>query len=213
MHHRFPALLLTAAALVPLHPLEGPAGERAVSPVYSEVTLENFETTPYTDAQISCAKPGGRTAGLAIRDRLPATAESRKYLEARMHTGGDDVFVITPAKELIIEGHCRSISLYAYGIKTDGTLSFLLMDTGGRSHLLRAGRVNFSGWRKIEVRLGNTISQADDFLNQGKTMKILQVRFHTAGPEASTRRWEYLYLDDITATARDRYLDRRSEEW
>lgn len=213
MRYRFSALLLTAATLVPLHALKVPAGERTLPPVYRDVALENFETTPYGAAQISCTKPGGRDGDLSIRDRLPATADSRKYLEAKMHTGGDDVFVITPTKEIIIEGHCRSIYLYAHGIQTDGMLSFLLLDTEGRSHLLRAGRINFSGWRKIEVSLGNTIAQADDFLNQGKTMKILQIHYHTAGPEISSRRWEYLYLDDITATVRDRYLDRRSDEW
>lgn len=213
MRYRISSLLLMAAALVPIQSLEGPAGERALPQVYREIILEDFETTSYGNAQISCTKPGGRDADLAIRDRLPARADSRKYLEAKMHTGGDDVFIITPAKELSIEGHCRSIRLHARGIQTDGMLSFLLSDTEGKRHLIRAGRIHSSGWRTIEVRLGNTIAQADDFLNQGKTMKILQIHFHTAGPEASSRRWEYLYLDDITATVRDRYLDRRSDEW
>jgi hypothetical protein len=213
MRTRFSLLLITAAALVPLLSPEGPAGEPPLPPVYSVIVLEDFETTPYGSAQISCTKPGGRDADLSIRDRLPATADSRKYLEAKMHSGGDDVFIITPAKEILIEGHCRSIYLHARGIQTDGVLSFLLSDTAGKRHLLRVGRIRSSGWRKMEVRIGTTIAQEDDFLSQGKTIKILQIHYHTAGPEASSRRWEYLYLDDITATVRDRYLDRRSEEW
>ena len=210
MRYRFAATFLIAAALAPQPSLEGQARKPAV---YREAVLEDFEATVYTDAHISCTKPGGRAAGLTIRDRLPATGDSKNYLEARMHTGGDDVFVITPAKELFIEGHCTRIGLHAFGIKTAGILSLLIEDTGGRRHLLRAGTINFSGWRRIEIPLGPAVTQADDFLGQGKTMKILQIQYHTAGPEVSARRWEYLYLDDITATVRDRYLDRRSDEW
>jgi hypothetical protein len=65
----------------------------------------------------------------------------------------------------------------------------------------------------VTVNLSNRIAQSDDFLNQKKTMKILQLQYRTAGSKERPSQWQYLYIDDITATVRERYNDKQSDEW
>ncbi len=213
MNYRYITALLIAAALVPLYSQDNPATEKNAPTVYQEVVLEDFETTPYTKANISFNLTSDQEADISMRNEGPATATSKKYLGVKMKTRGDDVFIIKPAKDLVIDKYCKSISFWVYGKKTKGTLSLLLMDTTQRNHVIRLATVDFLGWKKVEIPLGKQIIQADDFLNQKKILKILQLQYRTAGPKRNSARWEYLYIDDITATVRERYNDKQSDEW
>lgn len=190
-----------------------PAGDKKVT-VWQEVTLEDFETTPYTEKNVTFNKTKDQEVKVAIRDQLPAAANSKKYLGLKFKTLGGDIFVMKPAKDLIIDKFCKSISFWVYGRKTFGELSFMLIDTKKISHtLVITKNINFSGWKQITVHLPNTINQSDEVLNQKKAMKILNIQYRSAIASGKVSDWEYLYLDDITATVRERYDDKQSDEW
>jgi hypothetical protein len=182
--------------------------------VYQEIILEDFETTPYTDKNISFNVTSDQEAKVAFRTDLPAIEKSKKYLGIKMKSRGGDIFIIKPAKELIIDKYCKSISFWIYGKKTLGELSFMIQDTKQVNHkLVIIPSVDFLGWRQITINMSNRVAQEDDFVNQKKTMKIVNIQFRTAGGKEKPSGWQYLYLDDITAVVRDRYTDKQSDEW
>lgn len=190
------------------------AREKDKLTVYQEVVLEDFETTPYTDKNLSFNITSDQEAKLSIRDQLPATPSSKKYLGLKVKTRGGDIFILKPAKELIIDKHCKSISFWIYGKKTYGKVAFLLQDTKQLNHLLLiCHKVDFLGWKQFTVLIDKRIAQEDDFLNQRKIMKILNIQYTTIGSKQKPMTWEYIYFDDITATVRERYDDKQSDEW
>ncbi|HPV43504.1 MAG TPA: flagellar filament outer layer protein FlaA [Spirochaetota bacterium] len=190
-----------------------PAADKKVT-VWQEIVLEDFETTPYSNKNITYNVTSDQDAKLTVRDQLPATANSKKYLGLKFKTKGGDIFVIKPAKELIIDKYCKSVSFWVYGRKNFGQLTFMLQDTKKDTHVIMLVQtINFSGWKQITVPLRNNIAQDDDFLNQKKTMKIVNIQYKSATSGRKPSQWEYLYLDDITATVRERYDDKQSDEW
>jgi hypothetical protein len=190
-----------------------PAGDKKVT-VWQEVVLEDFETTPYSNRNVTFNKTADQDVKVSTRDQLPATANSKKYLGIKLKTRGGDIFVIKPAKELIIDKYCKSISFWVYGKKTNGELTFMLQDTKQVNHKLTiVSTINFSGWKQFTITLSNKIGQEDDFLNQKKTMKIVNFQYKSAVASNKMTQWEFLYLDDITATVRERYDDKQSDEW
>ena len=88
----------------------------------------------------------------------------------------------------------------------------LLMDADQRTYKLRVGALNFLGWRKLEVAIPRNVIQLDQFLNQKKFLKILQFQYTAANREALAR-WQYFYIDNISALVRDKYDDKQSDEW
>jgi hypothetical protein len=191
-----------------------PADTKQKITIYQEVILEDFETTPYTDKNISFNVTSDQEAKVTIRTDLPANEKSKKYLGIKMKSRGGDIFILKPAKELILDKYCKSISFWIYGKKTLGELSFMLQDTKQVNHkMIIIPTVDFLGWKQITINLGNKIAQEDDFVNQKKTMKLINIQYRTAGGKERPSDWQYLYLDDITAVVRDRYTDKQSDEW
>ena len=191
-----------------------PAPAKKVT-VWQQITLEDFETAPYSNKNLSFNVTSDQEAKLTIRDQLPGNANSKKYLGLKFKTKGGDTFTIKPAKDIIIDKYCKSISFWVYGKKSGGELSFMLQDTKEvNHHIIITPTINFSGWKQITVPIGTRVAQEDDYMNQKKTMKILSIQYRTAtGSMRRLSSWEFLYLDDITATVRERYDDKQSDEW
>ncbi|HNW26967.1 MAG TPA: flagellar filament outer layer protein FlaA, partial [Spirochaetota bacterium] len=173
---------------------------------WQEIVLEDFETTPYTNKNVSFRVSSDQDASILIRDNLPATSSSKKYLGLKVKTRGNDSFVIKPAKDIVIDKFCKSISFWVYGGKTHGEVSFMLQDTEKNNHrLVVVPVINFVGWKQFTVPLTNKVAQEKDFLNQKKIMKILNIQYRTVGNREIQKpaTWEFVYLDDITATVRE----------
>lgn len=182
--------------------------------VWQEIMLEDFETAPYADRNITFNKTGDQEAKLTIRDQLPAVGTSKKYLGIKVKSRGGDMFIIKPAREILIDKYCKSISFWVYGKRSLGEISFMIQDTKKENHrIVVVPTIDFSGWKKITYILTNKIAQEDDFLNQKKTMKLLNIQYRLPSSSGKPSAWSYLYLDDITAVVRERYDDKQSDEW
>ena len=185
--------------------------------VFKEKILEDFETTVYTDKNITFQRSSYQEAKLAIRSKssknTPApTGNSKKYLGVKAKARYGDVFIIKPAKDLIIEQYCKTISIWVYGKRFSGQLSILLQDAKKRNHRIILGKLNFLGWKKLNVNIGRRITQQDDFLNQNKNMKILQIQYRPAN-RTRLAYWHFFYIDDISAVVRNKYKDDQDDEW
>lgn len=181
--------------------------------LYSEITIEDFETTVYTDKDMSFIKSGEQQAGLSIRDQFPAPiGNSKKYLGVKIFGKQGDALTITPPKPLAIEKFCKSISIWVYGKNFSGELSMFLKDADGKVHRLPVGKLNFLGWRKLSVTLTDSVAQEDKFLTQKRELQIMKF-LYKPGNIGRLPQWNYFYMDDITATVREKYTDRQSDEW
>jgi hypothetical protein len=88
----------------------------------------------------------------------------------------------------------------------------ILQDAAGTNHRLTFGKLNFLGWKKLTLNLAKKIKQQDAYLEQEKKLKILHFQYRP-GNQTIHPEWQFFYLDDITATVRDKYKDRQSDDW
>jgi hypothetical protein len=214
----FPLILLVA--LLPVYGQEKPAEKPAATDkvvtgdqLYSEITVEDFETTQYSDKDMSFTKSGEQQAGVSIRDQFPAPiTNSKKYLGAKIYGKQGDSLTINPARPLVIEKFCKSISVWVYGKNFSGELSMFLKDANAKVHRIPIGKLNFLGWRKMTITLTDDVAQEDKFLTQKRQLEIMKF-LYKPGNTGRLPLWNYFYMDDITAVVREKYTDRQSDEW
>ncbi len=181
--------------------------------VYTEITLEDFEATQYSNSNIKFIQAKEQQGSVAVRDQYPAEFNnSKKYLGIKLYAKKGDNFQIFPAKPLEIKQYCKSISIWVYGKKFAGELSMMLQDVTGENRRITFGTTAFLGWKKLTVNLDKNVKQQFDYLEKEKFLKILHIQYR-ASNDSLHPEWQYFYIDDITATVRDKYKDRQSDDW
>ncbi len=191
----------------------GKKGETVSGDVYQEITLESFENTNFTQKDIQYRVSKEQKASIAIRDQYPAPIkDSKKYLGLKVYGRKGDFLNLVPPKKLIIDKFCKTISIWVYGKMFAGELSLLLKDANNQPHRLIIGKLDFLGWRKLSVKITGEISQQDKYLSQKRQIEILKI-IYSPGNLGRLPLWHYFYIDDITATVREKYTDRQSDDW
>ncbi|MGQ9843110.1 MAG: flagellar filament outer layer protein FlaA [Spirochaetota bacterium] len=181
--------------------------------VYKEVTIEDFETTDYTNKNISLRVVKDEQAGISIRTDYPAPVpNSKRYLGVKVFAKSGSVLTILPAKPLTIDKYCKYINMWVYGKNFSGELSILIKDANGNIKRLIMGKLNFLGWRKLSVPITDEIAQEDKYLAQKRNIEIVKILYNPSTLERIPA-WNYFYIDDITAIVREKYIDRQSDEW
>jgi hypothetical protein len=187
--------------------------EQVTQSIYTEIALEDFETAQYSNTNLKFIQAKEQQGSLAIRDQYPAEFNnSKKYLGVKLYAKKGDTFQIFPAKPIEITKYCKSISIWVYGKKFAGELSMMLQDVTGTTHRVTFGNTSFLGWKKLTVNLDPKIKQQDAYLEKEKNLKILHIQYR-AQNETMHPLWQYFYIDDITATVRDKYKDRQNDDW
>ena len=188
--------------------------DSVVQRIYSEEVLEDFESTTYSpDKNLKFDVTNQQVADLQVRDQFPAQYNnSKKYLGVKCFGRLGDIFRIIPAKELIIKKYCKNINVWVYGKNFSGELQFVVQDVEGTVHNVSFGKLTFNGWRKLTAPVKRQVKQQNEYLEQEKEFRILYILYK---PSNDTRIpiWQYFYLDDITATVRDKYKDNQSDAW
>ena len=213
-------IALAALALVmPLYPQDKGAEKKEKKPddkivVWQEVALEDFETTPYTDKDVSYSHSSDQEANLSIRTDAPATAASKKYLGLKIRTRGSDTFVIRPPRDIVLENYCKAISIWVYGENTHGEISIMIQDVNETNHrLVMVPVINFLGWKQFTVLLTDKIYQGNVFQTRKKTIKLMNIQYRTTMATGKTSGLEYVYLDDITATVKEHKGSKQNDQW
>ncbi|HOP63055.1 MAG TPA: flagellar filament outer layer protein FlaA [Spirochaetota bacterium] len=192
---------------------KGDEVKQVIQKVYAEVALEDFENTQYTQANLKFTKTNEQEGSIQVRDQYAAEFNnSKKYLGIKVYGRQGDTYKIIPAKPLEIDKYCKSISIWVYGKNFSGQLVMILQDASGRNHTISFGKLNFLGWKKLTVNLSRRVKQQDSYLEQEKKLTILHLQYRP-GNKSLHPEWQYFYIDDITATVRDKYKDRQSDDW
>lgn len=187
--------------------------EKTRQTIYTEVVLEDFENSQYTNANLKINVTKDQQGSIQIRDQYPAeTNNSKKYLGVKVYAKSGDVIRIDPPKPFEITRYCKSISVWVYGKNFSGELSLMLQDYEGKVHRLVIGKIAFLGWKKLTVNLDKSVKQQDEYLEKDKSIKVLYFQYRP-GNDSLLPQWQYFYIDDITATVRDKFKDRQNDEW
>jgi hypothetical protein len=175
--------------------------------------LDDFETAAYSDANLKFMQAADRDGVLSVGDKYPAPVNnSKRYLGVKVYAKRGDTFQIIPANPIEITKYCKAISLWVYGERSAGELSIMLQDSSGATHILNYGTIASNGWKKISKNLGTKIKQDIDYPDNKNSIKILHIQYR-AFTKKTEPQWQFFYIDDITATVRDKYLDRESNDW
>jgi hypothetical protein len=181
--------------------------------VYKEVIIEDFETTTYTEKNISIKVVKDEQAAVSMRTDYPAPVpNSKRYLGVKVFAKSGSVLTIIPAKPFIIDKYCKYINMWVYGKNFSGELSILVKDANGNIKRLVMGKFNFLGWRKLSVPITDEIAQEDKYLAQKRNIEIVKILYNPSTLERLPA-WNYFYIDDITAIVREKYIDKQSDEW
>lgn len=181
--------------------------------IYDEIPLEDFEVNNYTMKNAKFMYEKGKQAGVSIRTEYPAPIPgSKRYLGIKIFGKKEDAISIYPMKPIIIDYYCKNLSIWTYGKGLTGLLSVLIKDSTGNTHMLPFGQLNHQGWRKMFVNISNKIIQKKQFINQANHITIISLVYNP-GNEKWGNKWNYVYLDELTATIRGKYTDRQSDDW
>jgi hypothetical protein len=188
-------------------------GEAKIDSVYQIISLENFESSVFSNKNLKFSATSNRKCQLAVADDFPSPEKnSRKYLKVTLFANHHDIAVITPPDNIRISQYCKSISIWAYGKNSPGILSISLQDTAGKQHRLIMGHLDFTGWKKLTVALPSDIAQMDRFIHENAYLTLKTISYHP-GSFALTPRYIFIYIDDISATVRNKYLEKNQNEW
>jgi hypothetical protein len=187
--------------------------EKVSQTIYTEITLEDFETSQYSNTNLKFIQSKEQQGSLQVRDQYAAEYNnSKKYLGVKVFAKKGDTFQIFPAKPLEINKYCKAISVWVYGKKFSGELTMIVQDVSGTNHRLVFGNLQFLGWKKLTVNLDKKIKQQDQYLEKEKSLRILHFQYRP-GNDTLHPEWQYFYIDDITATVRDKYKDKQNDDW
>ncbi len=214
MKRLFLSLIIIGAFSLPAFPQDKQEKKESTpTRVYTKIILEDFETTQFPESSISYKSTGHQKGGIAVRDQFPSPAkDSKKYLGVKILGKSGDVIQITPPKKLTIDKYCQSISMWVYGKDLSGELSLMIKDSEGASHRIIMGRLNYQGWRELTVNIPKDVAQMDKYLSQKTQIEITKIMYNP-GNTGRLPMWNYLYIDDISATVREKFYDKQSDEW
>lgn len=178
-----------------------------------EVSLDLFEREaswdvymPIDDGIITSRLFDGSPAGKeAYPDNVPEGQDDSKVLGVKvdfMHRGFQS-FYIRPVRPIPIEGVTKTISLWVAGRNYNHTLTILVQDFFGQNYELYVGKLNFSGWKKMNVVVPPSpdgehgIVQADPKYGDHPGLRIVGFRVDCDPLQAAGS--YYIYFDDLRA--------------
>lgn len=94
------------------------------------------------------------------------------------------------------QDYVTDITLHIYSNGSGGEIFLLLEDSRFTLHSVPAARLNFSGWKKIQIRIPSEIRQNNLLLNKNSDLKLSGFQFNPAKTE-STVKEILIGIDDI----------------
>ncbi|MDR1894338.1 MAG: flagellar filament outer layer protein FlaA [Spirochaetales bacterium] len=174
-----------------------------------EISLSRFEDAGMWRALMP------RDFGFATIRKIAGGPQDKQPIEAEQQAGIDEAddyvlgvkayyyhrameyIQIEPARPIPIEGVCKVISLWVVGRNYEHVLKVLLEDYYGNAIELTVGKLNFSGWRRMSVRVPESIAQRD--LHFSNSMGIRLRGFRIECDLRDTMGTYYVYFDDLRA--------------
>jgi hypothetical protein len=103
-----------------------------------------------------------------------------------------------------LEGYANELEFYIYSNNANGELFLYLLDCKFQKHKIKIASLNFEGWKKFIVPIGNNIFQSDFIIGKSIPIKVTGIQISTIKKE-SKQKEDIIVLDDILWTGRIKY--------
>lgn len=111
---------------------------------------------------------------------------------------------LIPKETYKLDGYCKKIGFWILGRGRDVDLEIIIKDYLGKFYYLEAGKVDFLGWRYIEINIPPTIPQDFEAFPQKELLEFVGFVFTNNPKRYADELYQpfYVYIDQIEA-----YLD------
>ncbi len=208
---------------------ESSGGGAAIEPL-ERVTLEDFEESE--DWRAKSTTPLGQTKVLKMIQRgiikdvfdeksvpdkknekgeyVPVAEDQKDRIGTNHILGvktyfaekGFDRVELSPPHEFIIKGKARQISVWVLGRKFNHTMYAKFRDYKGNTHIIRLGRLDFFGWRKLTAPIPGYVPQSTRYSLLDKNIHFVSL-FVTSDVHEAAGDF-YFYVDDLEVRS-DKY--------
>lgn len=171
------------------------------SRIYKIEMLENFEEKTLEDIFL----PQDTQADVALASELvPPISESTKYVSVRIRapeTRRVRLQFKTPPE---IRGYCRAFNFWLSVEKLHARITLIVEDREGRRHFLDSGDLQFRGWKKIRLPVGQRIRQHDLYLSEKAPLKLIGIET-VFSAKYTKGKLPLILVDEIAAEVREKY--------
>lgn len=100
------------------------------------------------------------------------------------------------AREIEIPGQAKSLTFWAWGSNHDYYIEVQVRDHRGEVHTLKAGDLDYIGWKSLTVQIPTYIPQSVEYVPMHKGLKLVKIVMWTR-PQERVSGFE-LYIDHIS---------------
>jgi len=180
------------------------------------LTLEDFEEAEDWRAKATCPLGATKTLKIVQRGPIVSADNAREQMPGQCNVNdkqcednpnhilgvktyfndrGFDRVEVYPPHEFTIKGKARQFSIWVLGRKFRHTLHIKLRDYRQRLHLLRLGRLDFFGWRRLTVTIPGWLPQSTRYSAMDKNLHF--VSFFVTSDVHEVPGTFYFYVDNL----------------
>ncbi len=171
------------------------------SRIYKNEMLENFEEKALAEIFL----PQDTEADVSLsRELAPPVSESNQYVSVRIKTPETRRVRLQFKTPPEIKGYCRAFNFWLSVEKLHARITLIVEDREGKRHFLDSGDLQFRGWRKIRLPVGQRIRQHDLYLNEKAPLKVIGIETVFAA-KYTKGKLPLILIDEIAAEVREKY--------
>lgn len=171
------------------------------SRIYKTELLENFEERELSEILL----PQENQAEVHLsRELAPPLSESTQYASVRVlapETRRVRLQFKTPRE---IRSYCRAFSFWLNVEKPHARLTLIVEDRDHVRHFIDSGDLQFRGWRKLTLPVGQRIRQHDLYLGEKSALKLIGIEI-VFSAKYTKGKLPLILIDEIAAEVRDKY--------
>lgn len=171
------------------------------SRIYRVEMLENFE-----DGELSeiLALQENQADVRLSRELVAPVSESTQYASIRVlapETRRVRLQFKTPRE---VKGYCRAFNFWLNVEKPPARLTLIVEDRDHVRHFIDSGDLQFRGWRRMTLPVGQRIRQHDLYLGEKSVLKLIAVEI-VFSAKYTKGKLPLILIDEISADVRDKY--------
>ncbi len=171
------------------------------SRIYRSEMLENFEERELAEILL----PQENQADVRLsRELTPPVSESTQYASVRVlapETRRVRLQFKTPRE---VKGYCRAFSFWLNVEKPHARLTLIVEDRDQVRHFIDSGDLQFRGWRRMTLPVGQRIRQNDLYLGENSVLKLIGIEI-VFSAKYTKGKLPLIMIDEIAAEVRDKY--------